>query len=130
MKLTENFSLSEFECKCGCKMPKDVFENVKMLAVQLQDIRDCFNARIMINSAYRCVEHNRAIGSNDSSQHILGKAADIVIGGNSPDEVADRIESMITDEEVILGGLGRYNGFTHIDIRTGNRLAKWDNRTV
>lgn len=128
MKLTENFSLSEFECKCGCKMPKDVFENIKLLAIQLQEIRDCFNARIMINSAYRCVKHNSSIGSNNSSQHILGKAADIVIGGNSPNEVADRIESMIEDKELALGGLGRYNTFTHIDIRS-NR-SRWDNRTV
>ena len=128
MKLTENFSLSEFECKCGCKMPNDVFENIKLLAIQLQEIRDCFNARIMINSAYRCAKHNSSIGSNNSSQHILGKAADIVIGGNSPDEVADRIESMIEDKELALGGLGRYNTFTHIDIRS--KRSRWDNRTV
>ena len=25
MKLTNNFNKSEFECHCGCEMPKEVF---------------------------------------------------------------------------------------------------------
>jgi len=32
MKLTENFSLSEFQCKSGAEMPAEVLENIKELA--------------------------------------------------------------------------------------------------
>ena len=55
MKLTKNFSKSEFECKCGCVMPDNVLENVKKLAEQLQIIRDYVQEPIIINSAYRCL---------------------------------------------------------------------------
>ena len=53
MKLTNNFSKSEFECKSGEEMPLDVLENVKLLAIQLQKIREYLGKPIRINSAYR-----------------------------------------------------------------------------
>lgn len=130
MKLTKNFSKSEFECKCGCEMPDNVLENVKKLAEQLQIIRDYVQEPIIINSAYRCLRHNRMVGSNDRSQHPKGKAADIVILGFTPDETASVIENMLTNETLPsfhIGGLGRYNTFTHVDIR--DNYARWDNRS-
>tara|TARA_R100000541_G_scaffold23737_1_gene33508 strand:- start:17 stop:409 length:393 start_codon:yes stop_codon:yes gene_type:complete len=129
MRLTDNFSKSEFNCKCGCEMPDDVLDNIKCLAIQLQAIRDRFNASLIINSAYRCPNHNRSIGGVKNSQHVLGKAADIVVKGFSPNEVANTIESMLRNEynpHFNIGGLGRYNTFTHIDIR--GHMARWDNR--
>ena len=71
MKLTNNFSKSEFDCKSGEDMPNDVLENVKQLAVQLQAIRDYVGKPIRINSAYRSKAHNKAIGGVKTSQHIL-----------------------------------------------------------
>ena len=127
MRLSENFSLSEFECRCGCKMPKDVFENVKMLAIHLQTFRHTFNAPITINSSYRCVEHNRSVGGSVTSQHLLGKAADITIKGYTPDEVADKIELLHSENRNRTNGLGRYDTFTHVDIR--QNYARWDNRS-
>ena len=130
MKLTKNFSKSEFECKCGCEIPDNVLENVKKLAEQLQIIRDYVQEPIIINSAYRCLRHNRMVGSNDRSQHPKGKAADIVILGFTPDETASVIENMLTNETLPsfhIGGLGRYNTFTHVDIR--DNYARWDNRS-
>ena len=127
MRLSENFSLSEFECRCGCKMPKDVFENVKLLAIHLQAFRHIFNEPITINSSYRCVEHNRSVGGSKTSQHLLGKAADITIKGFTPDEVADKIELLHSENRNRTNGLGRYDTFCHIDIR--NTYARWDFRT-
>jgi uncharacterized protein YcbK (DUF882 family) len=126
MKLTKNFSKSEFDCKCGCEMPEEVLHNIQKVANQLQIIRDKVNVPIRVNSAYRCLEYNRSIGSNDTSQHVLGKAVDIVIKGYTPNEVADLIEQLIADGDILQGGLGRYNTFTHYDIR--GRKARWDNR--
>ena len=40
MKLTNNFSKSEFDSKDGAEMPSDVLENVKKLAGYLQILRD------------------------------------------------------------------------------------------
>ena len=127
MKLTDNFNLSEFRCRCdNCDLPKDLISNIKELASSLQAIRDRFNAPVTINSAYRCPNHNKASGGVYNSQHILAKAADITIKGFTPDEVADEIEGLVKCGAVKIGGLGRYNTFTHIDIR--NAHARWDNR--
>ena len=128
MKLTENFNREEFDCADGSEMPIEVQLNIAELAVQLEIIRSHFNAPITINSAYRSPEHNRKIGSNDSSQHILGKAADIVVKGVAPDDVYDAIEFLISEGLVKEGGLGRYNTFTHYDIR-GTR-ARWNYKTI
>lgn len=131
MRLTKNFNKREFDCKCGCKMPLSVFYEVKLLAQELQVIRDYFKEPITINSAYRCPNHNLDIGGVFNSQHILGKASDITIKNNTPDQVADELEVMLEDECLFpfyLGGIGKYNSFTHIDIREG--YARWDKRTV
>ena len=127
MKLTNNFSKSEFECKSGEEMPLDVLENVKLLAIQLQKIRDYVGKPIRINSAYRSEAHNKAIGGVKTSQHILGKAADITIDTFTPDEVVSIIENMLTNEMLggfYIGGLGSYNTFTHVDIR--DKKARWN----
>jgi len=129
MKLTGNFSKSEFECKCGCEMPNDVLDNIKLLAIQLQTIREYVRQPIKINSAYRCELHNSIIGGVQTSQHILGKASDITIHTFTPDEVVDVIENLLVNEMLgsfYIGGLGRYNTFTHLDIRSYK--ARWDNR--
>jgi len=128
MKLTENFNREEFDCADGSEMPTEVQLNIAELAVQLEIIRSHFNAPVTINSAYRSPEHNRKIGSNDSSQHILGRAADIVVKGVAPDDVYDAIEFLISEGLVKEGGLGRYNTFTHYDIR-GTR-ARWNYKTI
>ena len=128
MKLTENFNREEFECTDGSEMPTDVQLNIAELAVQLEIIRSHFNAPIHINSAYRSLDYNRSIGSNDSSQHVLGRAADIVVEGYTPDEVADAIEFLISTGLIKEGGVGRYNTFTHYDIR-GER-ARWNYKTI
>jgi uncharacterized protein YcbK (DUF882 family) len=123
MILTDNFKLEEFQCKCGCEMPRNVMENIFKLSDQLQILRDIYGS-IHINSAYRCESHNESIGSNSTSQHILGKAADIT-AELTPSELADVIEEDTQNKIVKFGGLGRYNTFTHVDIR--GYKARWDN---
>jgi uncharacterized protein YcbK (DUF882 family) len=123
MILTDNFKLEEFQCKCGCEMPRNVMENIFKLSDQLQILRDIYGS-IHINSAYRCESHNESIGSNSTSQHILGKAADIT-AELTPGELADVIEEDIQNNIVKFGGLGRYSTFTHVDIR--GYKARWDN---
>ena len=127
MKLTENFSIEELN-KHNFDMPDEVLDNLKMLAVQLEIIRAHFNAPVIINSGYRNLEYNRNIGSKDTSQHVKGTAADIVIKDISPDEVADAIEFLISTGMLKEGGVGRYNTFTHYDIR-GTR-ARWNYKTL
>lgn len=127
MRLTENFSLWEFECSCGCDTPEDVLVNIKNLAEELQKIRNHIGEPIGVNSGYRCIEYNRYIGSNDSSQHVKGKASDIAVEGISPEELLDEVRYLIDCEDLNIKGIGIYNTFLHLDTR--KKPAYWDYRT-
>ncbi len=122
--MTKNFKLKEFECKCGCDMPLEVYENVIKLASQLQFLRDYTGRPITINSAYRCPEHNAKVGGSKTSQHLLGKAADITIQSLKPAEVFVLIEDLIDMGHMLQGGLGLYETFVHYDIR--KTKARWN----
>lgn len=122
--MTKNFKRQEFDCKCGCKMPIEVYENVIKLAGNLQSLRDYLGRPIKINSAYRCPKHNKKIGGVETSQHILGKAADITIQSLKPIEVYAIIEDLIDFGVMLQGGLGLYDTFVHTDIR--KTRARWD----
>lgn len=124
--MTEHFSREEFRSKDGAYFPKHAQENLQILAEQLEVLREHFQKPITINSGYRSPEHNAKIGGTENSQHLLGKAADIVIDGISPDEVADAIEFLIEGKMMKQGGLGRYVDFTHYDIR--GKKSRWDKR--
>lgn len=124
MKLTENFTLEEFNCKDGTVVPNELMGNVVELAANLQIFRDKIKAPVHINSGYRSLEYNEKIGGVKSSQHMFGKAADITCRDYSPDEVATIIETMIAASKLKEGGVGRYKGFCHYDIR-GTR-ARWN----
>ena len=122
MQLTSNFSLEEFECKCGCEMPEFVKKNIIELAENLQVLRDTVG-RLDLTNAYRCKYHNADVGGSINSQHLKGKAADIKSKTLSPNEIAVRTNDLMKNESFKLGGIGIYNTFTHVDIR-GTR-ARW-----
>ena len=84
---------------------------------KLEELRGWYNAPIKINSGCRCAAHNKAIGGYKNSQHLYARAADIVVYGVDPEEVADYSEQMGVP------GIGRYSTFTHLDSRTG--IARW-----
>ena len=125
-KLTENFSMDEFECKCGCIMPEFVKKNVQELAENLQVIRDAYG-KIDLTNSYRCKDHNADVGGSVNSQHLKGKAADIKSKQFSPSEIATITDDLMKNESFTLGGVGIYNTFTHVDIR-GTR-ARWSKTT-
>ncbi len=123
--MTKNFRIEEFECKGGCEMPFDVYENIIKLANQLQFLRDYTGRPITVNSGYRCPEYNAKIsGSSKKSQHMLGKAADITIQSLKPAEVFVIIEDLIDMGHMLQGGLGLYDTFVHYDIR--KTKARWN----
>lgn len=110
VKLSKNFSSHEFDCKgkgCCSKTTVD-----PQLVQHLQKIRDKFGVSVTINSGYRCYTHNRAVGGATGSRHTKGMAADIVVKGIKPTEVAKYAES------IGVLGIGLYDTFVHIDTRT------------
>lgn len=112
------FKRYEFACKCGCGF--DVVDS-ELLEV-LEGLREHFNNPIIITSGNRCATHNNAIGGENKSQHMLGKAVDIKIKDIHEDEVVAYLERHYSD----MYGIGRYVGRTHIDVR--EQKARWDFR--
>jgi len=97
MKLTKNFSLEELtrsntaERKGIDNSPTaEHIHNLAMLCESiLQPLRDKIGRSIRVNSGYRSEKLNNAIGGSKTSEHSLGKAADIklVIDGENKSEI-------------------------------------------
>ena len=113
-KLSENFNSLEFDCH-GSGCCSETIINPKLVEY-VQKIRDHFGKSITVTSGYRCPIHNKRIGGATGSRHSKGDAADIVVSGVAPREVAKYAES------IGIKGIGLYETnadghFTHIDTR-------------
>jgi uncharacterized protein YcbK (DUF882 family) len=118
--ISQHFQRSEFLCR-GDDCSFDTVD-AELLDI-LEDIRYTFAAPVKINSACRCAAHNRAIGGSPNSQHLLGKAADIVVQGYSPEKVYTYLDTRYPHKL----GVGLYPGsFVHVDVRPTK--ARWNDR--
>lgn len=115
IKISENFSLHEFECKDGSHLVK----LDESLIEKLQQLRNKVGKPITVNSGYRTPEYNAKVGGSPDSQHLYGKAADIVVSGMKPLDVAKLAE------EIGFNGIGVYDTFTHVDTRTTKTKWGW-----
>ena len=122
-KLTNNFTLEEFNSKCGRDIPNNVLPNILQLAKNLQVLRDAVGKSISITSGYRSPQHNKKIGGAKDSQHVKGMAADIKVAGMTPKEVALVIEGLIEQGKMKQGGIGIYPSWVHYDVR--GTKARW-----
>jgi hypothetical protein len=103
---------------CGVSLsapPLELLGNAVKLIDVLQWVRRADGvAPVLINSWYRDSGYNEAIGGVSHSMHMTLGAADIVKVGWEPSDVADLIDDSPWKRQL---GLGRYNSFTHVDIR-------------
>ena len=119
LQLSPHFRLSEFASKDGSD--KVLVDDA--LVDLLEQIRAAAGGAVTINSAYRSPAHNAAVGGVSSSQHLYGRAADIVVEGASPLLVGQMAEHYLDRR----GGIGVYQTFTHVDTRTIR--SRWDQRS-
>jgi uncharacterized protein YcbK (DUF882 family) len=122
-QLTRNFHIREFKCKDGTKVPKALEANVRLLATQLQALRDYIGIPIHINSAYRTEAYNASVGGSPKSQHLQAKAADMVTSKYTPKQLANIIKKLIREGKMMQGGVGAYPSFVHYDCR--GTEARW-----
>lgn len=124
-QLTDHFSLAEL-CYSSTAIRKGIdntpdaetTENLRVLAGYLERVRLLFGGPIHIDSAYRSPKVNKAVGGSETSSHVLGQAADIVVPGYTPFEVCTMIsESDIPFDQVIYEG-----NWCHLGI--GDRMRK------
>jgi len=102
-----NFSPAEIACRGTGKL----LVNDAALD-KLQALRDCLGKPLIVRSAYRSPEHNRAVGGATRSKHMGGAAFDIAMTNHDP------VAFEAAAREVGFLGFGFYprSGFMHVDL--------------
>lgn len=108
-----HFSLNEFKCKCGCGLANP---NPRLLE-RLNDGRERADIGFRLTSGSRCLNHNRNIGSKDTSSHVPK-------GDDEYTDAADIETKTSRDRYIILTALiqagftriGFGDGFIHVDV--------------
>ena len=130
--LTKNFSYDELIASATAKRlgldntpsPEEK-ERLRELAIKiLQPIRDKWRSPIIVNSAYRSEQVNKAVGGVAASQHRLGEAADIKVGGKDRNKKLFKcIYNMIVKGEIKVGQLiDEYNyQWIHVSLPRKNK---------
>lgn len=121
--ITDNFKYSEFRCVDDTDVPIELIPNITIVALQLEVVRAYFNAPIMILSAYRTERHNKFVHGAKNSYHLTAKAVDFIVKGYRPKQVQEVLQSLMHNNKIMQGGLGKYHTFTHYDIR--GHFATW-----
>ena len=115
------FKFEEFNCHDGTECPKEFWPNLQILIDQLDIIREYINQPLHVVSGYRSPEYNKKIDGAKQSQHMLGNAADLTCKNLTPKELHSIILTLIKAKKIINGGLGKYDGFVHLDIANARR---------
>lgn len=121
LRLSPNFVVSEFRCKCG-KAHSTLISTE--LINGLQKLISVLGAsKAIITSGYRCPAHDRAVGGNGSGQHTKGTAADVIFYDKQGKAISSKIVSCKA-QDLGFGGIANIDGsykYTHLDVRTSGR---------
>ena len=119
MNITEHFTLDE--CKCPCCDRIKLIPGFYTHMEKLEEMRQELGFAMIINSGYRCPEHNEEVDGSVNSWHMLF-ATDLRPGWGKG--FARKLKTMY---RVALiqewGGIGYYTTFLHLDMRP--EQARW-----
>lgn len=129
---TKNFSYDELIASATAKRlgldntpsPEEKEKLRKLAEDILQPIRDRWRSPIVVNSAFRSEAVNKAVGGVTTSQHRLGEAADIKVGGKDRNKkLFKAIYNMISKGEIKVGQLiDEYNyQWIHVSLPRTNK---------
>lgn len=119
-----HFHRQELACHCGCGGALIDPDLVRAL----EALRDLAEGPVVITDAYRCPHHNQTVGGVPNSQHVLGRAADLIIPG-----CLNALGMLALAEQIpafARGGIGLYTGEDgtsprlHCDVRPDGP-ARW-----
>lgn len=103
----KNFSPAEIACRGSgsLRIHEEALD-------KLQALRDRLGKPLIVRSAYRSPEHNRAVGGATRSKHMDGAAFDIAMANHDP------VTFEAAAREVGFLGFGFYrrSGFIHVDL--------------
>jgi hypothetical protein len=118
MNLTEHFTLEELtrtDHRQFDNTPNDAeIANLVRLAEFLEKVKEVLGGKpIIVNSAFRSAEVNRAVGSSDKSQHRHGCACDFRVPSMTPDEV---VKAILASDLMFDQCIREFNSWIHISI--------------
>lgn len=116
------FREEEFFCPCRKCQQKPMNST---LIEKLERARAIAGIPFHINSGYRCLDHNRSVGSKDSSSHVKAMAADI---STTTDNSRFSIMSALLAAGFKRIGVNMDKNFIHVDVdesKTQNIIFKY-----
>lgn len=135
MNLTPHFTIEEL-----CKTSNEKYKKLNLLKAQEQmgkmyqlagfaeRVREIVGKPLIINSGYRCVELNNAVGGSLTSQHLLAEAIDIKVKGKTASELFQIIvASDLKYDQIILEKVGNAQ-WVHISIGSKKEKLKYDGK--
>ena len=143
MMLSDHFSLAEFTksqtaIRKGIKNdPNDAaIENMRLLCENiLEPVRQHYDIPFTLNSGFRCLALNEAVGSSSKSQHVTGQAADFEIPTIANKDLAHWLMDNLDYDQVLLEFYKEgdpSSGWVHCSYDNGNnrkQAKKFDGRT-
>jgi uncharacterized protein YcbK (DUF882 family) len=120
-----HLSWDELRCKDGTVYPL-LWRSTRAveLARAFERVRLVVGAPLRVTSGYRTEAHNRRRGGARFSQHVQGRALDLLPPpGMIPLTLFNLIRGVV--KEAGIRGLGLYPTFVHIDVRPSAKLIVW-----
>ena len=128
-----NMTWPELACHDGTPYPEAWrYTRARDLGIVFERIRARWGKPIRIMSVYRTPAHNKRVGGAKNSQHLQGRAMDLLppkgvtvaAFQNGIRKIADE---MVAEGKDLIGGIGYYPTFCHVDVRggVGDKLIVW-----
>lgn len=131
-QLTPHFTLQELAGTSVTKYKNKNLEEAKkimgrmyMLAGFAERVREIIGRPLIINSGFRCVKLNNAVGGSLTSQHLYAEAIDIRVNGKTSSEVFNMIvASDLKYDQLILEKVGNAQ-WVHVSIGSKKEKLKY-----
>ncbi len=116
-QLSPHFNVQEFKCKC--RQNHNILISNELIS-KLEELYTALNcSKIVINSGYRCPEHDRNVGGDGCGQHTKGTAADIVCYDQNSLPISSKLVSCSAQDLNFRGIANITDEYicTHLDVR-------------
>lgn len=123
-KLSKSFKVKEFDCNCKRFKCNKTLIDLDILPL-LEDMKQIIGAKsCIINSGFRCVEHNKEVGGSSNSGHLYGLGFDVVFK-----KLLKKIDSkyvcMLLELMQFNHGVGLYSGKIQYETHIDNKNRKY-----
>jgi len=119
---SKRLSWAELACKDGTPYPAPWrTTRARDLAAAFEAVRDAVGLPLVVLSGYRTSAHNRAIGGARASQHVEGRALDLLPPRGW---TVTQLAAVVAGVPAVRG-IGVYPTFVHMDVRPSTRRAVW-----